>query len=188
MAEACSVASYRQLAWTAAWHLREETYRQRARDPGKRPAAPAARRLVRGRRCVQLGRTALPDRRPGRSRRSGQRPLRAHRFRAFLHAPFGSPGAVPHGRDPALRRGRLCHRRPALPRGRPEHRDPSHRWRRRQRSRLRLGISARLLFRPAHPQPGRAAPLHLRTGERLAGARAVHRRAHRRKADHGALG
>jgi TnpA family transposase len=27
MAEACSVASYRQLAWTAAWHLREETYR-----------------------------------------------------------------------------------------------------------------------------------------------------------------
>jgi hypothetical protein len=28
MAEACSVTSYRQLAWTAAWHLREETYRQ----------------------------------------------------------------------------------------------------------------------------------------------------------------
>jgi hypothetical protein len=28
MAEACSVTSYRQLAWSAAWHLREETYRQ----------------------------------------------------------------------------------------------------------------------------------------------------------------
>ena len=28
MAEACSVASYRQLTWTAAWHLREETYRR----------------------------------------------------------------------------------------------------------------------------------------------------------------
>jgi TnpA family transposase len=28
MAEACSVAGYRQLAWTAAWHLREQTYRQ----------------------------------------------------------------------------------------------------------------------------------------------------------------
>ena len=28
MAEACSIASYRQLAWTSAWHLREETYRQ----------------------------------------------------------------------------------------------------------------------------------------------------------------
>ncbi|MGA8761188.1 MAG: Tn3 family transposase [Stellaceae bacterium] len=28
MAEACSVASYRQLAWAAAWYLREETYRR----------------------------------------------------------------------------------------------------------------------------------------------------------------
>lgn len=28
MADACSVASYRKLAWTAGWHLREETYRQ----------------------------------------------------------------------------------------------------------------------------------------------------------------
>jgi Tn3 transposase DDE domain len=28
MTEACSVASYRQLVWTAAWHLREETYRR----------------------------------------------------------------------------------------------------------------------------------------------------------------
>lgn len=28
MAEACSVTSYRQLAWTAGWHLREETYRR----------------------------------------------------------------------------------------------------------------------------------------------------------------
>jgi len=28
MADACSVASYRKLAWTAGWHLREDTYRQ----------------------------------------------------------------------------------------------------------------------------------------------------------------
>ena len=28
MADACAVASYRQLAWTAGWHLREETYRR----------------------------------------------------------------------------------------------------------------------------------------------------------------
>lgn len=27
MADACAIASYRQLAWTAGWHLREETYR-----------------------------------------------------------------------------------------------------------------------------------------------------------------
>jgi hypothetical protein len=26
MADACTVTSYRQLAWTAGWHLREETY------------------------------------------------------------------------------------------------------------------------------------------------------------------
>lgn len=28
MADACSVATYRQLAWTAGWHVRENTYRQ----------------------------------------------------------------------------------------------------------------------------------------------------------------
>ena len=28
MAEACNITSYRHLAWTAGWHLREETYRQ----------------------------------------------------------------------------------------------------------------------------------------------------------------
>ena len=28
MADACVVATYRQLAWTAGWHLREETYRR----------------------------------------------------------------------------------------------------------------------------------------------------------------
>jgi TnpA family transposase len=28
MAEACSVTGYRQLAWAAGWHLREDTYRQ----------------------------------------------------------------------------------------------------------------------------------------------------------------
>jgi TnpA family transposase len=28
MADACNVASYRKLSWTAGWHLREDTYRQ----------------------------------------------------------------------------------------------------------------------------------------------------------------
>ncbi len=27
MADACDLASYRQLAWNAGWHLREDTYR-----------------------------------------------------------------------------------------------------------------------------------------------------------------
>ena len=114
--------------------------------------------------------------------------LRADRLCTFLHAPFGPPGAVPHGRDSALRGGRPCHRRAALPRGRPEHRNPPHRWRRRQRPRLRPGLFARLLFCATHPQSGGATPLHLRAGGSLARVRAIHRRAHRRKSDHSALG
>src|SRR5438874_10595071 len=42
-------------------------------------------------------------------------------------------------------------------------------------------------FAPRISQPGRAAPLHLWTNKRLAGARTVHRRARRRKADHNPL-
>ena len=59
-------------------------------------------------------------------------------------------------------------------------------WLRRQRSRLRPGVFARLLC-ATHSQPRGAAPLYLRSTERSAGVRAVHRRAHRRKADHGSL-
>jgi hypothetical protein len=48
MAEACSVASYRQLVWTAAWHLREEGffYPTRILDfrSACRPAQPGAGR------------------------------------------------------------------------------------------------------------------------------------------------
>lgn len=48
MADACAIASYRQLAWTAGWHLREDTYRQPGpRQAGQRPAQAAARRSVR---------------------------------------------------------------------------------------------------------------------------------------------
>jgi TnpA family transposase len=44
MAEACSVASYRQLAWTAGWHLREDTYRRAlARVVNAQQARPLAR-------------------------------------------------------------------------------------------------------------------------------------------------
>ena len=48
MAEAYSVASYRQLAWTAGWHLREDTYRQAARNVGQCPAQPAHCRIIWG--------------------------------------------------------------------------------------------------------------------------------------------
>ncbi|QPC88907.1 Tn3 family transposase (plasmid) [Mesorhizobium sp. NBSH29] len=44
MADACSVASYRQLAWTTGWHLREETYRRAlARIVDGQQAQPLAR-------------------------------------------------------------------------------------------------------------------------------------------------
>ena len=188
MSEACSVASYRQLAWTAAWHLREETYRHALATLVNAQQTPAARRAVRRRRCVELGRTALPDRRSGGSRRGGQRPLWTDRLRVVLHAPLGAPGAVPHGRDPAFRRSRLCHRRPALPRSRPEHRDPPHRRRGHQPSRLCPSVPARLLFCAAHSQPRGSASLHFRASEYLAGIRTIHRREDRRKTDRGALG
>ena len=28
LAEACAVATYKQLAWTVSWHIREETYQR----------------------------------------------------------------------------------------------------------------------------------------------------------------
>ena len=63
MADVCSVASYRKLAWTAGWHLREDTYRQSLGHPGQCPAAPATRRPVRRPRRVQFRWSGLPDRR-----------------------------------------------------------------------------------------------------------------------------
>jgi len=43
MAEACSVATYKQLVWTAGWHLREETYgRALARIVAAQQANPLA--------------------------------------------------------------------------------------------------------------------------------------------------
>jgi Tn3 transposase DDE domain len=55
MAEACSLASYRQLAWTAAWQPARGNLSPSARDPGECPAAPATCRSVRRRRCIQFG-------------------------------------------------------------------------------------------------------------------------------------
>jgi hypothetical protein len=92
--------------------LREETYRRAlAILVNAQQRQPLA--VLFGAAGVELGRTALPNRRPGGGRR---RSLRAHCFRAFLHAPLGPPGAVPHGRDPAFRRSRSCHRRAATTR------------------------------------------------------------------------
>ena len=77
MAEACSVASYPQLAWTAGWHLREDTYRQalailvnaQQRQPLAASFGAADVSSSDGQHFPTAGR--------GRGRRSRQRPLRA---------------------------------------------------------------------------------------------------------------
>jgi hypothetical protein len=164
MADACSVASYRKLAWTAGWHLREDTYRQALAILVNAQQRQPACRPVRGRRRVQLGWPALSHRRAGRGRGRDQRPLWARGLGALLHAPLWPPRALPHRGDPARRRGRPRHRRPALPRGGPQHRHPSHGWGWGVRPRVRARASPRLPVRPAHPQPRRAQALCSRSG------------------------
>ena len=126
MAEACSVASLRtarldrRLA-PARGHLSDC-----ARHVGQRPARPAARRIVRGGRRVQLGRSGFPHRRTRRGRRCHQCPLRARGVGAVLHAHFGPPCARTTRSPSRLRRGRPRDRRAALSRGGPQHFRPSY--------------------------------------------------------------
>ena len=42
MADACAVASYRQLAWNGGWHLREDTYRGSTAIANAQHAQPLA--------------------------------------------------------------------------------------------------------------------------------------------------
>ena len=63
MAEACSIASLGQLAWTSDWHIREETYAPGAAPPGQPAAARAVRRALRRRHGLVIGRPVLPGRR-----------------------------------------------------------------------------------------------------------------------------
>ena len=187
MADACNVASYRKLSWTAGWHLREDTYRQAlatiVNTQQRHPLAAAF-----GARRFQLGRPAFPDGRPRRGGRRRQRALRPGDVGAVLHASLGPARALPHRGDPAVRGSCTCHRRGALSRGRPHHRHPPHRRRRGQRSCVRARASTRLPVRPAHPEPGRAPAVRFRRAGELAVAGTVHRRPSRRKADRGSLG
>ena len=77
MAEACSVASLGQLAWTADWHIRDETYALALRASGRPAAARAARGVVRRRPRVLLGRPVLPGRRLRPRRRAASMPITA---------------------------------------------------------------------------------------------------------------
>ena len=104
MADACSVATYRQLAWTAEWHLREETYRRAlAILVGASQAQPLAARFGAADVSSSDGQH-FPTGGPGEAGgRRGQRPVRARRDDAALHARLGAPRAVPHGGHPAVR-------------------------------------------------------------------------------------
>ena len=56
MADACSVTSRRKLAWTAGWHLREETYRSALKQLcwSTHNSVSFTRRLVRSGRRIEL--------------------------------------------------------------------------------------------------------------------------------------
>ena len=100
MAEACSLASYRQLAWTAAaGTCARKPIAKRSRLWSMPGSAPTCCPVPRS-RCVQLGRPALPDRRPRRGRGRAQGPLRPHSINARLYAPLGAPSGS-RSRPPA---------------------------------------------------------------------------------------
>ena len=63
MAEACSIASLGQLAWTSDWHIREETYALALRRlVNQQQREPFAAHL-RQRHLLVIGRPVLPGRR-----------------------------------------------------------------------------------------------------------------------------
>ena len=111
MADACSVASHRELAWNAGWHLRGDT-----QPPDLAIMASALQRhplaaLFGAADVFNSDGEALGahDARHGHGREA-----------TGLSRPTSRPACpVPHRIHPALGRGGLRHRRPALPRGRP---------------------------------------------------------------------
>ena len=189
MADACSVASYRKLAWTAGWHLREDTYRQAlamlVNAQQRQPLAAAVRR----RRRVQLGRPALPDRRAAARPSAPSTPTtgaRRRRCSTRTSRPATRPTTPSRSRPPARPRTSST----GCSTTRPTSASPS--------TTPTAAGSATTCSRLAHLLGFRFAPRIPNLAERrlyafgaagdLAGARAVHRRAPRREADRGALG
>ena len=98
MAEACRVASLGQLAWTADWHIRDETYALALRclvDQQQREPLAASSAAARPR-----PRTASSSRPPASAAPPApQRPLRPRAGDQVLHPPFRPLRAVPHQGD-----------------------------------------------------------------------------------------
>ena len=117
MADACSVANYRKLVWTAGWHLREDTYRQAlATLVNAQQHQPLAALFGAADVSSSDGQAFLTT---GRGEAMGAHNARhghgREPSRAVLHPRLVPAHAVPHRRDPLLGRGGACHRRPAVP-------------------------------------------------------------------------
>ncbi|MBP1807500.1 hypothetical protein J2Z33_003373 [Rubellimicrobium aerolatum] len=123
MAEACNLVSQRQLGWLSSWHLREDTYGAALAQLVDAQPRDVARRRLRVRHRVELGRPALPARlaRPGDR---GHQPAQGiGAGRVISHAPVQPLRPVPLQGDLGERgRGGPRARRAASPRRRPEHR------------------------------------------------------------------
>ena len=188
MADACSVATYRQLAWTAGWHLREETYRRAlAILVNAQQAQPLAARFGAADVSSSDGQH-FPTGGPGeavgavnaRYGRDATTLLYTHV--SARHAPFHTVAIPPSGEAAHVIDGLLYHEADLTA---STHHDL---WRRRQRPRLRPGSCPRLPLRSPLPEPGGAAPSRVWAGRHLAGAGALHRRHRECKADHRSLG
>ena len=187
MADACNVASYRKLSWTAGWHLREDTYRQTlAMIVNAQQRHPLAGR-VRCRRRIQLGRPAFPD--GGRGEAVGAVNARYGRETSALfythhsarHAPYHIEAIPPSGEAAHVIDGVLYHEADLTIAT--HHTDGG-------------GVSDHVfalahllgfLFAPRIPNVAERGCMLSAAGD-MAGACTVHRRSPRREADRGALG
>ena len=114
MADACDVASYRQLAWHAGWHLREETYRaSNAILTNAQHSHPLAALFGAADMSSSDGQH-FPTAGRGEAVGTFKRPLWPRGDGTVLHARVRPPRAVPHHADYRSRRGRARHRRAAL--------------------------------------------------------------------------
>ena len=112
---ACSVTSLPPVGMGGRLALARGHLPAGARHAGQRPAWPAARRIVRGGRRVQLGRPGFPHRGTRRGRRRRQRPLWARGIGVVLHAlsgrhaPYHSVAIPPSGEAAHVIDGLLYH-------------------------------------------------------------------------------
>jgi hypothetical protein len=188
MAEACSVASYRQLVWTAAWHLREETYRQAlavlVNAQQRQPLATLFGAADVSSSDGQHFPTGGPGKAVGAVNAHYGREVSAlfYTYLSARQAPYHTVAIPPSGEAAYVIDGLLYHEADLSIAT--HHTDGG-------------GVSdhtfalAHLLgfrFAPRIPNMADRPALRLRADRLLANARAFHRRPRRRKADHGSLG